>query len=106
MERGRYTVWSSEDDDFELMDAFKGERREGAARSSVIWLSVRWAVLSIHPQAEAQSPEIPRLVLANGSLNPLLPETYSFCRSDTIAGILMRRFGGFAVLTPDDFKSP
>ena len=48
-----YTVWSSEDDDFELMDAFKGERKEGVARSSVIWLSARWAVLSIHPQAEA-----------------------------------------------------
>ena len=25
-----YTVWSGQDDDFELMDTFKGERKEGA----------------------------------------------------------------------------
>jgi hypothetical protein len=46
-------------------------------------------------------------VIANGSLNPISTgKPIRFIDPDTIAGILMRRFGGFAVLSPEDFKSP
>ena len=88
VEKDAYTVWSSEDDDFELMDAFKGSAR-GGGTSSVIWLSVRWAVLSTHPQAGARVIISP-FGFANGSRTRCYGQTLRFVDSDTIAGILMR----------------
>lgn len=103
-----YTVWSSEDDDFELMDAFKGERKEGGG-TKFRYLAFSSVGSVVYPSASGGSnrQKSPRLVLANGSLNPVATgKPIRFVDPDTIAGILMRRFGGFAVLTPDDFKSP
>jgi prepilin-type N-terminal cleavage/methylation domain-containing protein len=103
-----YTVWSSNDDDFELMDIFKGERKEGGG-TKFRYLAFSSIGSVIYPSANGGSSlqKPPRLVIANGSPNPVSTgKPIRFIDPDTIAGILMRRFGGFAVLSPDDFKSP
>jgi len=103
-----YTVWSSNDDDFELMDTFKGERKEGSG-TKFRYLAFSSMGSVVYPSSNGGSnlQQPPRLVIANGSLNPIASgKPIRFIDPDTIAGILMRRFGGFAVLTPDDFKSP
>jgi hypothetical protein len=47
------------------------------------------------------------LVLALGSPNPVnTTEKLRFNDPNKIAGILMRNFGGFAVLEISDFESP
>ena len=49
----------------------------------------------------------PKLVLAVGEPNPADDEkALRFNDPSSIAGILMRRFGGFAVLDVNDFFSP
>ena len=103
-----YTVWSSNDDDFELMDTFKGERKEGGGtKFRYLAFSSMGSVVYPSSSGEADLQKPPCLVIANGSLNPVASgKPIRFVDPDTIAGILMRRFGGFAVLTPDDFKSP
>ena len=103
-----YSVWSSNDDDFELMDTFKGERKEGGG-TKFRYLAFSSMGSVIYPSSTGGSnlQRPPCLVIANGSLNPIASgKPIRFIDPDTIAGILMRRFGGFAVLTPDDFKSP
>ena len=49
----------------------------------------------------------PRLVIANGSPNPVSGEKpIDFRDPNLIAGILLRRFGGYAVLDVPDFTAP
>ena len=103
-----YTVWSDNEDDFRLMDTFKGERKEGGS-TKFRYLAFSSMGSVVYPSASGgggvQPP--PRLVLANGNLNPTATgKPIRFIDPDTIAGILMRRFGGFAVLSPEDFTSP
>ena len=103
-----YTVWSANEDDFRLMDTFKGERKEGGS-TKFRYLAFSSMGSVVYPPASGgggvQSP--PRLVLANGNLNPTATgKPIRFIDPDTIAGILMRRFGGVAVLSPEDFTSP
>jgi len=102
-----YTVWSSPDDDFELMNAFKGERKEGAG-TKFRYLGFNSMGSVIYPSsnggANLQKP--PRLVLANGNPNPISGgKPIEFRDPNLIAGILMRRFGGYAVLDVLDFTA-
>jgi prepilin-type N-terminal cleavage/methylation domain-containing protein len=103
-----YTVWSSNDDDFELMDTFKGERKEGSGtKFRFLAFSPMGSVVYPSANGGGSTQKSPKLVIANGSLNPISTgKPIRFIDPDTIAGILMRRFGGFAVLSPEDFKSP
>ena len=103
-----YTVWSYAEDDFELEDVFKGERKVGSG-SKFRYLAFNSMGSVIYPSAGggANLQKPPRLVLSNGSLNPLSSgKPLRFDDPNSIAGILMRRFGGYAVLDLDDFKQP
>ena len=103
-----YTIWSSVEDDFRLKDTFKGEREEGGD-TKFRYLAFSSMGSVVYPPASGGGGGVqppPRLVLANGNPNPTSTgKPIRFIDPDTIAGILMRRFGGVAVLNPEDFKS-
>ena len=103
-----YTVWSGQDDDFELMDTFKGERKEGAG-TKFRYLAFNTMGSVIYPSGNGGSnlQKPPRLVIANGNPNPISGgKPIEFRDPNLIAGILMRRFGGYAVLDVLDFTAP
>ena len=101
-----YTNWSSEDD-VELSPSFKGIREEGGGDSA----SFRY--LEFNPEGnlvcdheeEADGISYPMLMLASGSPIPSGDKSLRFDEKNSIVGILLRRFGGFAVLEADDFGS-
>ncbi len=103
-----YTVWSSSEDDFELMDVFKGERKQGGGtKFRYLAFSSIGSVTYPSSSGSGSLQQSPRLVIANGSPNPVSTgKAIRFLDPETIAGILMRRFGGYAVLAPDDFRTP
>lgn len=103
-----YTVWSGQDDDFELMDTFKGERKQGAG-TKFRYLGFNSLGSVIYPPGNGGSnlQKPPRLVIANGNPNPAPDgKPIEFRDPNLIAGILMRRFGGYAVLDVLDFTAP
>lgn len=103
-----YTVWSGHNDDFELKDSFKGEREQGAGtKFRYLGFNSMGSVIYPSVQGGANLQKPPRLVIANGSPNPVSGEKpIDFRDPNLIAGILLRRFGGYAVLDVPDFIAP
>ena len=77
-----YTVWSSEDDDFELMDAFKGERQGGWHEVPLSGFQLGGQCCLSIRKRRLQSSEIPSFGSRQRQPEPRrYRETYSFCRS-------------------------
>lgn len=103
-----FTRWShNEGEDFQLNDSFRGIRKEEQG-TSFCYLEFDGSGNLVCPSVNSSStPTPPLLVIANGSPNPQDPNApLRFDDPNSIAGILMRRFGGFAILEKTDFDPP
>ena len=102
-----FSVWSNADNEnFTLEDAFKGKRAEGGQKSFNYLAFDRSGNLICQEDASG-IPLSPMLVLGVGEPNPVDEDKpIRFNNSNSIAGILMRRFGGFAILDVNDFSKP
>jgi prepilin-type N-terminal cleavage/methylation domain-containing protein len=99
-----YTIWSDSGDDFRLNDAFKGER-EANGETSFRYLAFNELGNVVFPDSAGGVQKSPRLVLSVGAPNPGGDgKPLRFDSPDAISGILLRRYGGFAVLELDDFE--
>ena len=100
-----YTNWSSEED-VQLSPSFKG-----VCVKRVVEISASFRYLEFNPEGnlvcdheeEADGISYPMLMLASGSPIPSGDKSLRFDEKNSIVGILLRRFGGFAVLEADDF---
>jgi prepilin-type N-terminal cleavage/methylation domain-containing protein len=99
-----YSVWSK-DDDFKLKDSFKGAR-EINGDSNFRYLAFDQVGNLVFPDSVDGATQVPpRLVIGVGSPIPTRDaELLRFDNPSSIAGILMRRYGGFAVLELEDFE--
>ena len=99
-----FSIWSHDEyEDLLLSPPFKGVRSEGGAESFT-YMAFNEAGNLICPEGDTGVPQTPKLVLAVGEPNPADEEkALRFNDPNSIAGILMRRFGGFAVLDVNDF---
>ena len=102
-----FSIWShDEGEDFMLDSAFKGIRKEGGSESFV-YMSFNESGNLICREDDSGILQPPKLVLAVGEPNPADEnKALRFNDPNSIAGILMRRFGGFAVLDVNDFTRP
>jgi type II secretory pathway pseudopilin PulG len=102
-----FSIWSHDDgEEFLLNAAFKGMRQEGGDQS-FIYLAFNDYGNLICKKDTTGVPQPPKLVLAVGEPNPADQEkALRFNDPNAIAGILLRRFGGFAVLDVNDFEAP
>ena len=102
-----FSIWSHDEyEDLLLSPPFKGVRSEGGAESFT-YMAFNEAGNLICPEGDTGVPQTPKLVLAVGEPNPADEEkALRFNDPNSIAGILMRRFGGFAVLDVNDFINP
>lgn len=102
-----FSIWShDESEDFTLNSAFKGIRKEGGSEPFV-YMAFNGSGNLICREESAGILQPPKLVLAVGEPNPADDEkALRFNEPSSIAGILMRRFGGFAVLDVNDFSRP
>lgn len=100
-----YTIWSDSSEDFTLNDAFKGER-ETNGDTSFKFLAFNQVGNVVFPESSGGGMQkAPRLVLSVGAPNPGGDgEPLRFDNPNAISGILLRRYGGFAVLELDDFE--
>ena len=100
-----YSVWSDDTDDFKLKDSFKGARKENG-ESSFRFLAFDQVGNLVFPDSADGATQVPpRLVIGVGSPIPTREaELLRFDNPSSIAGILMRRYGGFAVLELEDFE--
>ena len=99
-----YSVWSNEDD-FKLKDSFKGARQLQGDSSFRYLAFDQVGNLTFPDSADGGTQVPPRLVIAVGSPIPSRDDKLlRFDNPSSIAGILMRRYGGFAVLELDDFE--
>ena len=100
-----YTIWSDSGEDFRLKDAFKGER-ELNGETSFRYLAFNEVGNVVFPDSTGGGTQkSPRLVLSVGAPNPTGEgKPLRFDNPDAISGILLRRYGGFAVLELDDFE--
>ena len=100
-----YTIWSDSTDDFSLNDAFKGER-ESNGDTSFKYLAFNQVGNVVFPDSAGGGVQkAPRLVLSVGAPNPGGDgKPLRFDNPNAISGILLRRYGGFAVLELDDFE--
>lgn len=105
-----FSRWSHEaDSPFKLKDSFKGKRIEGEGDgTSFRYLEFDGSGNLVCPGENSSSVTIPPLlVLANGSPYPQDESiAISFRDPNSVAGVLMRRFGGFAILEISDFQKP
>ena len=102
-----FCVWSGNDnEDFKLTEAFKGKRKESSGGTIFKFIEFDEAGNLTSPESiSGGMPQPLLLVLANGSPNPgSTSEKIRFDDPNKIAGILMRKFGGFAVLEISDFE--
>ena len=98
-----YSVWSK-DDDFKLKGSFKGVREE-SDDFSFRFLAFDQVGNLIFPDSDGGTQVPPRLVLGVGSPIPTRDDKLlRFDNPSSITGILMRRYGGFAVLELEDFE--
>lgn len=102
-----FSIWSHDDEeDFTLNAAFKGMRQEGGSESFV-YMAFNESGNLICREDSSGIPQPPKLVLAVGEPNPADDDkALRFNDPSSVAGILMRRFGGFAVLDVNDFSRP
>ena len=100
-----YSIWSEEDDKFSLTDSFKGERKLNGD-NNFRFLAFDRTGNVIFPDSQGEGVQkAPRLVIGVGSPNPGQEEKpIRFDNPNSISGILLRRYGGFAVLELDDFE--
>ena len=107
-----FSRWSHEaDPTFKLKDSFKGKRIEGEGEgdgTSFRYLEFDGSGNLVCPSENSSSVTVPPLlVLANGSPYPQDESiALSFRDPNSVAGVLMRRFGGFAILEISDFQKP
>ena len=98
-----YSVWShSNSENFELSEVFKGKRKEGGSISfNYIGFDSSGNLLC---QDDGTGILVsPKLVIAVGEPNPVgSDQSIRFNNSNAIAGILLRQFGGSAVLDVRD----
>jgi len=102
-----YSIWSNkESEPFELDAAFKGKRKEGGSESfNYVEFDSAGNLVCQEDSSGILLP--PKLVLAVGEPNPGTDDSLiRFNDPAAIAGILMRQFGGFAVLDVNDFELP
>ncbi len=102
-----FCVWSgNENEDFILTDAFKGKRKESSGGTVFKFIEFDTAGNLTSPGSVSGGiPQPLLLVLANGSPNPgSSSEKIRFDDPNNITGILLRTFGGFAVLEISDFE--
>jgi len=99
-----FSIWSHDDgEEFLLNDAFKGMRKEGGDQSFTYMAFSGFGNLICKKDASGIT-QPPKLVLAVGEPNPAdQDKALRFNDANAIAGILLRRFGGFAVLDVNDF---
>ena len=100
-----YTIWSDDKDDFSLADSFKGERKINGD-NNFRYLAFDQVGNVVFPESSGDGMQkSPRLVLGVGSPNPSgQGKPVRFDNPNSIAGILLRRYGGFAVLELEDFE--
>ena len=100
-----YTIWSKNGEDFSLKAAFKGKRELNGDRK-FRYLAFNQEGNVVFPDSSSEGmQQSPRLVLSVGSPNPISNgKPLRFDNPNSIAGILLRRYGGFAVLELDDFE--
>lgn len=100
-----YTIWSDSTEDFSLNDVFKGER-ESNGDTSFRYLAFNQVGNVVFPESAGGGVQkAPRLVLSVGAPNPGEDgKPLRFDNPNAISGILLRRYGGFAVLELDDFE--
>lgn len=100
-----FTIWSNENDDFSLKDLFKGQR-EINGENKYRYLAFNQLGNVIFPDSSGNGMQkAPRLVLSVGAPNPTGEgKPLRFDNPNSITGILLRRYGGFAVLELDDFE--
>jgi len=103
-----FCSWSGGDDEFILSESFKGKRVKSSSGTSFKFIEFDGAGNLRAPDSVSGGiPQSLMLVLALGSPNPAnTTEKLRFNDPNKIAGILMRNFGGFAVLEISDFESP
>lgn len=102
--RDAFCVWSHDDyTDYHLSAPFKGERKaEGDEK--FVYLAFNAEGNLICTKDEAGIPLSPKLVISIGEPYPADEEkALRFNDSSSIAGILLRRFGGVAILDVNDF---
>ena len=102
-----YSTWSNKErEPFELDAAFKGKRKEGGSESfNYVEFDSAGNLVCQEDSSGILLP--PKLVLAVGEPNPGSDDSLiRFNDPSAIAGILMRQFGGFAVLDVNDFELP
>jgi len=100
-----YTIWSDENDDFSLADSFKGEREQNGD-NQFRYLAFNQLGNVVFPESSGSGVQkAPKLVLGVGSPNPgESGKPLRFDNPNSIAGILLRRYGGVAVLELEDFE--
>ena len=102
-----YSTWSNKErEPFELDAAFKGKRKEGGSENfNYVEFDSAGNLVCQEDSSGILLP--PKLVLAVGEPNPGSDDSLiRFNDPSAIAGILMRQFGGFAVLDVNDFELP
>lgn len=104
-----FSSWSGAvGDEFNLSASFKGMRVESSSGSNFKYIEFDGSGNLRPPDSVSGGvPQPLMLVLALGSPNPInTAEKIRFDDPNNITGILMRNFGGFAVLEISDFEEP
>lgn len=103
-----FSVWSNKlGEHIFLDDAFKGKRKEKDGSNSYNFIEFDSAGNLVCHDDPSGILLNPKLVLAVGEPNPgSVDSLIRFNDPSAIAGILMRQFGGFAVLDVNDFELP
>ncbi|MBL65390.1 MAG: hypothetical protein CML14_04290 [Puniceicoccaceae bacterium] len=100
-----YSQWSQDSSqEFFLKDAFRGLREEGQG-TEFKFIEFDSSGNLVCPATGSNSiSTIPKIVLAKGAPNPVDPSVpLRFDDPNAVGGILLQRFGGFAVLEISDF---
>ena len=103
-----FCSWSGGDDEFNLSESFKGKRVKSSSGTSFKFIEFDGSGnLQAPDSISGGIPQPLMLVLALGAPNPAnTTEKIRFNDPNNIAGILLRNFGGFAVLEISDFDAP
>ena len=102
-----YTIWSESTDDFSLNDAFKGERESKMGTQVLNTSPFNQVGNVVFPESawEEGCRKHQDSYLSVGAPNPGGEgKPLRFDNPNAISGILLRRYGGFAVLELDDFE--
>lgn len=99
-----YSVWSHDpQNSIMFKDTFKGVREIGGSKSfSYLEFNSEGNLVCSH-EGDSYTTSYPMLVLANGSPSPGSDKFLRFDDVNSVVGILLRKFGGIAVLDSSDF---